>query len=261
MSQSFTTANLQALLAYPFRDPEWKKKFLLGSLITVAGFIIPIVPFAFIYGYMAQIMRRIIVDKGEPFLPEWKEWEKLLVDGFKILGAILIYTFPLMIIFMIGYMLMVFVPMMMGIPLTAAAEYGQEAGGAMLGVMTVISVLGGVLLFGLGFLLSLAIGIVMPALIGHVVATDQFSAAFRLREWWAIFRANLRGFLLAYLIIWVISMALSSVYMVLYCTVILCCLMPFVMGPTTMYLLTIYGAIFGRAYREAVEKLAGMTQA
>ena len=81
MSQSFSSEDLKQLFAFPFQDPRWQNKFLIGSLVVFAGFIIPLIPFFFVYGYMAQIMRRIIVEKGEPFLPEWDDWGKLFVDG------------------------------------------------------------------------------------------------------------------------------------------------------------------------------------
>ena len=110
-------------------------------------------------------------------------------------------------------------------------------------------------MIGLGTILAMAVGLVMPAVIGHIVATDEFGAAFRVREWWPIFRANLAGFLIAYVIVMVASIVLSSVLMVIYVTVILCCLIPIIMGPVTMYLLAIYGAVFGQAYRDGVQKL------
>jgi len=82
-TQSFTTDNLKALLTFPFEDDDWKNKFLIGSLIVFAGFAIPLIPFFFLYGYMMQIMRHIIVEKGKPFLPKWDDWGKLFVDGAK----------------------------------------------------------------------------------------------------------------------------------------------------------------------------------
>lgn len=256
MSQAFTTANLQTLLAFPFRDTEWKKKFLVGSLVTIGSFIIPFVPFAFVYGYQFQIMRRIIVEKGEPFLPEWQDWNKLLLDGFKLLGVVMVFMLPILILFFGGYGLALVVPILGGF----FAAMSEQTGGTpdfMLTSMGLVSAGGMFACYGLALLLAVPVGVVMPAILGHVVATDQFSAAFRLREWWAIFRANLGGFLLAFVLMMALSLVLSSVFTVLYCTIILCCLVPVVMGPMTMYLLTIYGALFGQVYRDGVEKLAG----
>ncbi|MBN1993537.1 MAG: DUF4013 domain-containing protein [Anaerolineae bacterium] len=256
-TQSFTTAYLQTLLGYPFRDKNWKNKFLIGSLVVLAGFAVPLVPFFFVYGYMMQIMRRIIVEKGEPYLPEWDDWGKLLVDGLKLLGVVFIYMLPVMVLFSIGYA-MFFVLPFLGVPVMAiAGEENAEAAGGVFAVITVLGMVGFFILFGVGMLLALAIGLVMPAIMGHVVATDEFGAAFRFKEWWAVFRANVGGFLMAYVMIMLLSMVLSSAFTLLYCTIILCCLIPFLTAPVTMYLIAIYGALFGQAYRQGLENLVG----
>src|SRR5512139_234770 len=99
--QSYTYSGLQDLFAFPFRDPNWKNKLLIGSLIALAGFVFPFVPWIFTYGYAAQIMRRIIVDKGEPFMPEWDDWNKLFNDGVRIGAAVFVYSFPFLIILIV----------------------------------------------------------------------------------------------------------------------------------------------------------------
>jgi hypothetical protein len=264
MTQSSTSTDLKEMLTFPFQDPNWKNKFLIGSLITLAGFIIPFVPVLLLYGYTMQIMRPIIVEQGKPFLPEWDKWDKLLFDGVKLFGVVFIYMLPFMILLFVG-MSFFFVPVAAGIPLMEGLEEGGDgAAGIILTIVTVVSILGAMVLIGLGTILAVAVGVVMPAVVGHIVATDEFGAAFRVREWWPIFRANLAGFLLAYVMVMVASIVLSSGLMVIYVTVILCCLIPIIMGPVTMYLLAIYGALFGQAYRDGVQKLesqAGTVQA
>ncbi|MBN1218489.1 MAG: DUF4013 domain-containing protein [Anaerolineae bacterium] len=258
-TQSLTTDQLQALLAFPFKDENWKNKFLIGSLVVLAGFVIPIIPFAFVYGYMVRIMRGIIVAKAEPHLPEWDDWGQLLVDGFKLFGVVLIYMLPIILLYFIGFGLTFLGPLLSGLGMAMAGEDGGETVGMAMGVVTMLSLIGSFVVWGVTMLLALTIGMVMPAIFGHVVATDEFGAAFRIKEWWAIFRANLGGFLIAYLVIMLASMVLSSVLTLLYCTVILCCLTPVITAPITMYLTVIYGAIFGQAYRGGVEKLASQT--
>ncbi|NJN99342.1 MAG: DUF4013 domain-containing protein [Anaerolineales bacterium] len=89
-----TTDNLQALAKFPFTDPRWKNKFLIGSLLHLAGYAIPLIPLIFVYGYCAQIMRQIIVEKRDPYMPEWEDWGKFLQDGLKLTGVGLIYSLP-----------------------------------------------------------------------------------------------------------------------------------------------------------------------
>ena len=105
--QSFTYAELQDLFTFPFRDPQWKNKLLIGSLISLAGFVFPFIPWIFLYGYGVQIMRRIIVENGEPYLPEWDDWNRLFVDGLRLGGVILIICFPFVLLAIVGYGLMV----------------------------------------------------------------------------------------------------------------------------------------------------------
>jgi hypothetical protein len=257
-AQSFSTDNLKALLAFPFQDDDWKNKFLIGSLIVFAGFVIPLIPFFFLYGYMMQIMHHIIVDKDKPRLPAWDDWGKLFVDGLKLLGVALIYMLPVVVLFMIGFFIVFLLPLL-GIPIAAiGGEENPEVAGAAFGILTLVSMLAYFVLFGLGMILALLIGVILPAVLGHVVATDDFGAAFRFKEWRAIFRANLGGFLLAYLVLIVVSMVVNSVLVLLYCTIILCCFVPFLTAPVTLYLVVIAGALFGQAYRDGVQRLGGL---
>ena len=252
MSQAYTTTDLKELFAYPFQDPEWKKKFLIGSLLVIGGYIIPIIPFVVIYGYIAQIMKRIIVDKGEPFLPEWDDWGKLLTDGFKLLGAVVVYMLPLFFILFGGYLVLFLV---ITVSTTVGVTEGSEAPSVLMALGPLVGGVGFMALYCLAMLFALAIGVVLPAIMGHVIATDEFAAAFRVQEWWAIFRANLGGFLIAYVVLLAISAALNFVFIFIYLTIILCCLLPFLLGPLSMYIMTIYSVVFAQAYREGVEKL------
>lgn len=254
-TQTFTADQLQALFAFPFKDADWKNKFLIGSLIVLAGYIIPIVPFFFIYGYMVHVMRRIIVEQAEPWLPAWDDWGKLLIDGLKLFGVGFIYMLPALILFLIGFLLMFVIPVL-GIPFIAIlGEENADTAGVIFGIITIVSMVGSTILFGLGHLVMLAIVVVFPAIFGHVVATDEFSAAFRIKEWWAIFRANIGGFLIALIVVLLVNMVLGIAMYLLYFTIILCCLMPLISAPVTMYLTVIYGAIFGQVYRGGVQQL------
>jgi hypothetical protein len=203
---------------------------------------------------MMQIMRHIIVEKGKPFLPKWDDWGALFVDGAKLLGVVLVYMLPIIVLMMIGFFIMFILPML-GIPVAViGGEENPEAAGAIMGVLSIVSMIAFFVIFGVSMIFGLAIGLVMPAAMGHVAATNDFGAAFRLKEWWAIFKANVAGFLLAYLIVFAVSMVLNSILMFLYCTIILCCIVPFLSAPIMLYTTIISGALFGEAYREGVEK-------
>jgi hypothetical protein len=250
MTQSTTSDNLKALFAYPFQDTNWINKFLIGSLVVLAGYIIPLIPFIVVYGYMAQIMRRIIVERGEPYLPEWDDWGKMMMDGLKLLGALLIYALPIFVLLCVAYLFLFF-----GIGLSASLEGSGDAPSGLAAVGSLVGSLGFFCIFGVVMIFALAVSLVSPVMLGHIIATDEFSAAFRFSEWWSIFRANLGGFFIAYVIILAISSAFSFALTLIYLTVILCCLLPVIMGPATYYMLLIAAAVFGQAYRDGVDKL------
>ena len=245
MSQSASSDDLKELFVYPFQDPEWQNKFLIGSLVVFAGFIIPIIPFIPVYGYMAAIMREAITT-NRVILPRWDDWGKLFSDGLKLFGAIFILMLPLMLLFICGFGAFFGL-----VGLSAEANGGDPSPvGPMLGMIIWFSTV------GLMMLLGIALGILMPVIMAHVVATDSMGAAFRVKAWWAIFRANLSGFLIAYLVFMALSLALSFAVSLLYFTIILCCIVPFVMAPVTLYLMIIQGAIFGQAYHVGVNQVS-----
>ena len=111
----------------------------------------------------------------------------------------------------------------------------------------------------MGMILALAVGVILPVAIAHMIATNEFAAAFRVREWWAIFRANWTGYLIAYVLILGFWMVLSFAMQILYFTIIFCCLVPFVMIFVVMYVMVIGSVLFAQTYRTGSEKLATQT--
>lgn len=240
MSQSFSTEDLSHLFTYPFKDPEWVKKFIIGGLITLAAYIIPVVPFVLIYGYMSKIMRAVI-EQGELTLPEWDDWGGLFTDGIKLFGIMFVVMIPIFVVMMTGFGLFFLSAGMAG----AAADTTDAA--AIFPAVGMMAMFCG---FGVAMLLGLLISLIMPVMWAHVVATGEFGAAFRVAEWWAIFRANIGGFLLAYVVFLALSMALGFLFTLLYFTIILICIMPLVMPVVMLYQMIMQGALFGQAYRE-----------
>lgn len=105
MSTLFTTENLKGVFAFPFKDQELPAKLLILFLMYFGGFLI--VPMLFVSGYQYEIMRRIIVNREEPSLPEWEDWGTLLKNGAKFWGVTLIYFLPLFAFFIIPFGLFV----------------------------------------------------------------------------------------------------------------------------------------------------------
>jgi len=59
----------------------------------------------FVVGYAYQIIQRIILEDGEPYLPEWEDWSKLFNDGLRLTGALLILYIPTILFSLIAILL------------------------------------------------------------------------------------------------------------------------------------------------------------
>jgi hypothetical protein len=82
MPQELTTTSIKTLLKFPFKEQDWKSRFLVGSLLVLACFVIPLAPWLFVYGYYIRLMRR--ASKGEELaLPVWGDWSGLARDGIQ----------------------------------------------------------------------------------------------------------------------------------------------------------------------------------
>ncbi len=95
----------------------------------------------------------------------------------------------------------------------------------------------------------------MPPMLAHVAATNSFTAAFHVRAWWHILRANFGGFAVALVLTVGTYMALAVVMQALYFTLVLCIIVPFLIAFMSAYLTVIGNALYAQAYREGVAKL------
>jgi hypothetical protein len=230
-------------LTYPFKGREAQKSFLIGSLVMLAGFIIPIVPFFIIYGYLSQIMEKTL--NGEKAsMPAWDNWEKLFKDGLRLYGVRMVFSIPIMIL-VFGLMFIYF-----GGIFLVLMQDGRPSNALIAGL--VLAFLGVIcLLFPLGLITSL---LSYPAG-AHAVAQQSFSAGFNFGEWWPILRKNLGGFLLAIGITYVISFLTNILFQLLYITLILACLLPFIIPAMLFYMLLVIEPMAAQAYREGQQKL------
>ena len=208
--------NIEHILTFPFKETEDRKNFLIGILVYFASFIIPILPLIFAMGYIARIMRQVF--NGEtPHMPAWDDWESMFKDGLYLFGIRIVYTLPLIIILL---------PLFFGI--------------AMIFI----------------FPLSLALGIIVPTAELHTIAHNDFAAGFRIREWRTIFRANWSGFVLAYLVSMVAGFVLTFIVQVAMITIVLICVLPFIMPAITFYITLVMYTAFAQAYKDGKDRLA-----
>jgi hypothetical protein len=243
--------SIQTAIAFPFQDPAWFRKFLIGSILVFASFLIPVVPVLFVLGYAMRVMHRIIVQDGEPYLPEWDDWDRLIIDGVRLFAAGLVYSLPFIFLFISGY-LIAYLPAFF----TTLLEDAATSSDAVLFLLPFLGMVFGFICMGISILLGVGLGFLFPAALGHLIAEDRFSAAFQLSAWWPVFRANFTGFLVAYLLALGITMLGTFIFQVFYFTVILCCLIPLVISAFSMYFLLVSLTLFAQAYHQGVARLA-----
>src|SRR5690606_36714485 len=103
--------------------------------------------------------------------------------------------------------------------------------------------------------LGLTYGVLTLAALAHVLVSRETGAVQAVHEWWAIFRANLGGFLVIFAIIYGIALAAGLVMQAMMATLVLiCALSPFWMG-LVLYLSFITDQLYGCAYRDGVQRL------
>ncbi|MGB8253230.1 MAG: DUF4013 domain-containing protein [Anaerolineaceae bacterium] len=249
------TQNLITVFKYPFTDPRWFQKMLVGALLVLASMIIWVIPSVFVTGYLSRISRRIISGDGQAALPEWDDWGKLFVDGIKLVGVSIIYSIPLLISILATYAMM-FIPYI-GMLSSMSDWSGHGMNNGFPSSFFLIFLM--YPMMGVGILISLVTAVFLPPALMHVIARDSFSAGFHFSDWWKVFRANLGGFMIANLITLANLTVLYLVTYILMMTIILGCLSPLVTIATSIYLGALTFTLYAQAYRTGQDKLTVMS--
>ena len=241
--------NIQDTLLFPFRDRDSWNQFLIASAIMLAAFVIPLLPAILLMGYTLRIMRQIILEKKSPSMPAWQDsdWGEMFMDGLKLYGAQFVLMLPLFLLLGCGITFII----SGSIGFASLAEESTRAFAPIAGVLFSIGI-GFTIVFSL---LSLPYSIVTAAAHGHVAAKNSFSAAFEFKEWWQIFRAAVGPFLIAYAVMMVSSFILAMVMQIAMITIVLMCIVPFLMIPYSVYLMLVSNALYAQAYAKGQETL------
>ena len=253
MASNVSFEGIKKAVFFPFRGEKWGIKLLIGSALTFGSFIIPIVPALPVFGYFGQIMKGIILREEDPEMPAWNDWGTLFLDGLKLLGAVIIYLLPALILGVGGYALF------MALDFAMASSASNLAHSNQLPPLMLLSGLGmvaGMAIMMLGIALAVVTVTILPPALGNMLTKGKFEAAFHFREWWPVLKANLTGFILA------VVLALGAFYLmymlaiVLYATIVLCCLLPFAFAAIEFIAGAIGFSLYAVAYRDGTRKLA-----
>ena len=241
--------NMEDILQFPFRDRDAWSQFLIACAVMPAAFVVPILPTILLMGYTVKIMRQIILEKRPPSMPAWQgsDWGEMLMDGLRLYGAQIILMLPLFLL--IGCSVTFLLGGTIGI--SALADQGSRTFGPLAGLLLFI----GIFFAVVSSLLSLPYTVVLSAAQAHVAARRSFNAAFEFKEWWQIFRAAIGQFLLAYVVVLIASFLLAFVVQIAMITIVLICIVPFLMIPYSVYLMLVSNALYAQAYARGQESL------
>lgn len=220
--------NLERALKYPFGEPGWGPKFVLGAIICLIAAALEMIPYVgkiifFLltllpFGYAYRAFGNHLQEKAEG-LPEWKDWGGLLRQGFFLFLIGLGYFFIPVLLYGIGQ------------------RFWYDGGfSAFLGVLFIP--------LGVGF--GLVAGFLFPmAVASYAIENESLGAAFQWRRIveriWVVQRQYVMSWL-ASIIIW---MALLYVW-----TQILV-VGWFLFGIGLYYFSLVVASLFGRACRES----------
>lgn len=253
MSEEFSLAPLKRLFRFPSQDPQWQGKFVIGSALTLAGYIIPIVPTLFVGGYILRVMRQTLAGQA-PTLPKWDDWGEMFRDGLSVFVIGLVYFLPALIVWLVGIGL--YFATSFYLPFAAATGADEVEIMAQFMLLTFGSMGVMFLSMALATLFSILGGIALPIAIAHFLAEGRLGAAFRLRQWWPILKVDKLGYFAAWVVVAGLLGVMYMGLMVLYSTMILCFLLPILGAPIGFYLSLVGAAVFGQTYRENAAALA-----
>ncbi len=156
--------------AYPFRDPDWISKFLVGGLMVLLSVVL--IGVFFLLGYSVRITQRVM--RREPnALPDWSDLGGLFVLGFKYAILYLVYALPIIAI----VLLIVFFGILV------AATNGDEAAVSAMFVFYVM-------LFIVIVPYAIALTILTPVITVRFAQREQIRDGLALGEIFRFFKKN-----------------------------------------------------------------------
>ncbi len=156
-------------LKFPFDDPGWIMKVVLGCLMQFLSLLI--VPALAFSGYLVRTIRDTANGNDET-LPEWDDWGSTIMSGLMVsLGVFIWMLVPLALITVGGGSIIVSLIMAIASGDSGAAPAIGLAGGAM---SMILMAVGGVLLF--------VVTLFIPALSMRYAVTGDFGVFFQVGQ-------------------------------------------------------------------------------
>ena len=166
----FFGIDLNQIFTFPFKDSESRKHFLIGCLVSLTAFIIPILPYFFLYGYVVRIAKQIMNNES-PRMVAWDNWEDMFKSGARMFGIRIVYSIPILVFAMPLFISMFVMPFF----LSGASNSEVEAF-----IPIFMLIFFGAMCFLIP--ISIPLTVIIPAAEMHVVENNEFAAGFRIRE-------------------------------------------------------------------------------
>lgn len=173
----------EAAVKYPYDDGDGVRALIIGSLLTLLGFLI--VPTIIVTGYALSVIRSVRAGNSHP--PAFGDWGELLVDGLKGTLVVIVYFLIPSVLFTgsVGATL---------IPVAGGLGEGTAAFG-LLGLVVVL----------LSVPLFLVAAYLLPAALVGVALTGRIGAAFSVGRIWSLVTTS------DYALAWVLALVVSLV--------------------------------------------------
>lgn len=228
---------LDEALSYPRDDDDLARPFLIGSGLMLAASVlfVTIIP---LYGFLLQVLED--GRTGARGLPEFDDWEALVMDGLKVFVVNLVYTgIPSILLSVVGGLVFFF------LALGGFAVAGATSGGGGRSVVFLLLLLVGGLVTLVLLLLLLVASLMLPAALARMQVHDDLGAALDVREVFAV--AKNGDYLVAVLLAIVVGFGFSLVGGLL--TIVL------VGFPIILYGMMVAFHLYGQGYARAMESM------
>lgn len=215
--------NIDTAIRFVFRDQNWVGKVLVGGFLCLT--MIGSIP---VLGWALEIQRRAMRGENEP-LPEWDDWGKYLVDGFKLWLVQVIWGLPITVC-----VLLVIIPAFM---MTFVYEMNQGSEMLLLASSAIF-----VVIMPLLAAFSLFLILLWPVYTGILIETDDILQALNPARVFRLLRANFWQMALA------AFLGYTAIYGATMIGVYLCFVGMFFLAPIGYAMMH---HLFGQAYRIA----------
>ena len=211
-------------LTFVTEDKKWIEKILVAALLVFS-----VIGILAVLGWMAEITRRVIRQDAE-LLPEWGNLGKYFVDGLIVAAIGIVWMLPFLLLTLCA-------AVFAGVVASISTDGGNDGG---------LAIWLNVCIAFVSLPYALAVSFLVPPMIGIYAMQGTFAEAVNPAKAWRLARANIGGFLVAWLLAGVVGFAASTI------GTILCLIGAYPLGA---YAVAVSGHLYGQACREGMAGL------